>query len=77
MREDGAIIINGEQTASTMQCVHCGGHWVPKPGSGTVRGFCRRCMGPICGPACAECLPFEKWLDTVERESKMAISIRG
>jgi len=77
MREDGAIIIDGIQTASTLCCVHCGAHWVPQPGSGTVRGFCRNCMGPVCGPRCRECVPMGKWLDTIERESKMAVSIRG
>lgn len=63
----GAIFVDGQQVADTLQCVHCGGHWVPQKGSGKVRGFCRRCMGPVCGPQCAVCTPLEKWLDHVEK----------
>jgi hypothetical protein len=51
----------------TLQCVHCGGHWVPQSGSGRVRGFCQRCMGPICGPGCAECVPVEQYLENMEK----------
>lgn len=51
----------------TLQCCHCGKHWVPRPGSGTVRGFCRNCMAPVCGPGCKECVPLEQMLDNLER----------
>lgn len=51
----------------TLQCVHCGGHWIPRPGSGMVRGFCTRCNGPICGPGCAECVPEEQMLENIEK----------
>ncbi len=50
----------------TLQCVHCGAHWQPKPGSGNVRGFCMKCNGPICGAACAECMPAEQRLENIE-----------
>lgn len=64
MREDGAILIGDKQVASTIQCCHCGMHWTPKPGSGTIRGFCLGCMRATCGaPDCDPCIPFEAWLD--------------
>ena len=53
-------------TAATVQCVHCGQHWRPMPGSGRVRGFCARCNGPVCGPSCAECIPAEQQLENIE-----------
>ena len=51
----------------TMQCVHCGRHWVVVPGSGRVRGWCKKCMGPHCGKTCERCVPFEKQLEAMER----------
>lgn len=42
----------------TLQCVHCGMHWIVKPGSGRRRGWCLRCNGPHCGgEKCWECVP--------------------
>ena len=55
----------------TMQCVHCGAHWMVEPGSGNKRGWCKRCNGPICGSlTCLECVPFEKFLDAIEKKSR-------
>ena len=51
----------------TLQCCHCGGHWLPIPGSGKVRGFCQRCNGFVCGPGCAECVPMEQYLENMEK----------
>ena len=51
----------------TLQCVHCGCHWIPMPGSGRVRGFCMNCSGPICGPDCAECIPTELMIENMEK----------
>ena len=71
MREHGTIYV-GEQGSDkvtslpTLQCVHCGGHWQCRPGSGNVRGYCWRCNGPVCGPACAECVPVEQRLEQME-----------
>ena len=66
-KEHGGVVVDGRQVADTLQCVHCGRHWVPEPGSGKVRGFCRCCMGPTCGAQkCDACLPFEKRLDLYE-----------
>lgn len=73
MREAGYIIISDPgadkplQEASTVQCVHCGGHFIPKPGSGIVRGFCCNCGGPICGPGCQACVPTEQLLENYEK----------
>lgn len=51
----------------TLQCVHCGGHWYPRPGSGRVRGWCMNCSGPICGPSCKDCVPVEQYLENMEK----------
>ena len=53
-------------TAATLQCVHCGRHWVPAPGSGRLRGYCAKCDGPVCGPDCLECVPHERQLENLE-----------
>ena len=70
-REHGElIIINPEidKTTSlpTYQCVHCGDHWIGRPGSGKTRGFCMNCDGPVCGKKCEVCIPFEKQLEARE-----------
>lgn len=57
----------GAKTFKTMQCGHCGGHWVPTPGSGRLRGFCQNCCQPICGPSCHECIPTELLLENYEK----------
>jgi len=37
----------------TIQCCHCGMHWIFKPGSGRVRGYCLLCNAITCGhPRC-------------------------
>lgn len=51
---------------ATIMCCHCGRHWVPRPGSGTVRGFCSRCNAFFCGPDCMECIPVEQLLENIE-----------
>lgn len=59
--EYGAIFVDGVQVASTVQCCHCGGHFVMEPGSGRTRGFCLKCMRLTCGhPDCDECVPLER-----------------
>ncbi|KKM94628.1 hypothetical protein LCGC14_1196420 [marine sediment metagenome] len=66
----GNIIVCGSRGMvehETLQCVHCQRHWVKQPGSGNKRGFCRNCMGPLCGDEkCGPCIPFEKKLDLYE-----------
>lgn len=72
MREAGTITICDPGSdkpileASTLQCCHCGRHWVPRPGSGNTRGFCFKCNRPVCGPKCAECVPIEQLLENIE-----------
>lgn len=63
----GAILVDGHQVADTAQCVHCGGHFVMRRGSGVLRGWCRKCSGMVCGPGCAACIPFEQRLDLAEK----------
>jgi hypothetical protein len=54
--------------SDTLQCCHCGRHWVVQPGSGRKRGFCLRCGQVTCGGAeCAECVPQELRLENVEQ----------
>ncbi len=50
----------------TLQCVHCGGHFQPRPGSGIERGFCMNCNGPVCGRSCEKCVPVEQYLWNME-----------
>lgn len=66
--EDGGILIDGRQSASTLQCRHCGRHWKVQPGSGTTRGWCQRCSGPLCGQwdCVTECVPQEARLEYAE-----------
>ena len=51
---------------ATVRCCHCGGHWVPKSGSGIERGWCQNCAGPVCSKACAKCVPWEQMLSNIE-----------
>lgn len=68
-REAGFILDGQNVIASTRQCVHCGMHWVPQTGSGIRRGFCIKCMGPLCGKweCLRRCIPFEKRLELIEK----------
>jgi hypothetical protein len=69
----GVILVDGQTVADTLQCVHCNRHWIPIKGSGRKRGFCRECMGPLCGSKeCMTCVPFEKKLEDQERRFKQA-----
>jgi hypothetical protein len=57
----------------TLQCCHCGMHWIPIKGSGIQRGFCRQCMQVTCGsPQCHVCVPQEKQLRIIERKANAA-----
>jgi hypothetical protein len=63
----GAFIIEGREVAHTLQCPHCGGHFVSRRGSGARRTFCLRCMAVTCGsPVCDPCIPFEIKLEAME-----------
>lgn len=55
----GLVMINGREVATTLQCPHCGGHFVSRKGSGHRRTFCMRHMAVTCGqPACDPCIDF-------------------
>lgn len=60
----GVIVITGEHgeiQADTLQCCHCGNHWIPVKGSGIRRGWCHRCGKVTCGaPGCDACVPYEQ-----------------
>lgn len=72
MRDHGTVTISDPGAdrplleVGTLQCVHCGGHWIAQPGSGRIRGFCQNCMGPVCGPGCAACVPTDLYLTNLE-----------
>lgn len=67
MSEHGGIIVDGRQVATTLQCPHCGGHFLSIPGSGARRTFCIRCGQVTCGEkVCDVCIPIEARLEFVE-----------
>lgn len=69
-KPSGHIILGGQEIAHTMQCKHCGGHFVSMRGSGIRRGFCMRCRGVTCGKtACDVCIPFEAKLEAGETQN--------
>jgi hypothetical protein len=73
-RPSGTLITtdlaSGREThQDTVQCGHCGAHWVYVKGSGRVRGFCTLCSKMTCGPRCprgAGCVEQERWCENVE-----------
>ena len=66
---DGSI----EREGQTLTCVHCGGMWEVKPGSGRRRGWCLRCNGPTCGSqeCSAHCVPWERQMEIIERRAQL------
>ena len=63
----GYILIDGQEVAHTLQCVHCGTHFVSIKGSGTTRGWCHGCHGVTCGAeACFEHIPVEAKIEFAE-----------
>lgn len=67
----GAIFIYGPDGLAehdTLQCVHCGMHWIVQLGSGRKRGWCWKCGGPSCGKKRCEtrCIPAELELEMIE-----------
>ena len=67
MTEHGGIVCDGQQVASTLQCPHCGTHFVSMRGSGARRAWCVRCQAVTCGAlACDACVPVEARLEHAE-----------
>ena len=65
--EHGGIIQDGLQVASTLQCPHCGCHFVSIKGSGKRRAYCIACKAITCGAlVCDICIPLEARLEHTE-----------
>lgn len=69
----GFITITDIPTGKTLfegnvrSCVHCGFIWTYRPGSGILRGFCKNCVGHLCGkPKCFNCYPKEQQIEDIE-----------
>lgn len=69
-KPSGGIVLDGVHVADTVQCCHCGGHFVMRAGSGITRGWCSRCSGMICGPTCAECTPIEMRIEIAQKTGR-------
>ena len=65
-RRHGIILMDGKEYAATLQCSHCGGHFVHRKNRGDW--ICLKCGGVVCGRQdCVQnCIPFEKKLDEYE-----------
>jgi hypothetical protein len=69
LRPEGGVLVDGRQMADLLQCRHCQHTWIVRPGSGTRRGWCLRCGGPLCGkPACMTgCTPIDQQVEDAYR----------
>jgi len=65
-KPSGSIVVDGREVASTLQCRHCGAHFIYRK---TDRYVCVNCGGDICGQRqCVEhCMAIEKKLDLYEK----------
>lgn len=79
----GTVIITHESGAveerDSLQCCHCGLHWVVQPGSGRVRGWCMNCVGPHCGSEhCTKnCQTVEQFLERLEKHAARQALLAG
>ena len=74
----GTILADNKEIGNTIQCVHCGNHFLMVRGSGVTRGWCMRCNGIVCGPQCSECVPFDRQLEIMEgklRRNALPVSV--
>ena len=66
----GAWIVDGIEVAATLQCPHCGGHFVSMRGSSAERLFCLAHMALTCGAlACNTCRSWQLDFDEAERRA--------
>jgi len=64
----GLCFENDRETAETRQCVHCGRHWIYRPGSGRKFGWCMNCGGIHCArPECCVCDPWQRKIEAEAR----------
>jgi hypothetical protein len=64
----GLVYLDGQEVGETLQCCHCGRHFVVRRGSGRIRGWCAIEGKPTCGrPECVPCVPLEKRMLQMER----------
>jgi hypothetical protein len=62
------ILIDGKEVAHLLRCCHCGRHFLNVKMPGRERGWCLNCNAPVCpNHNCDACVPFEQWLENVER----------
>lgn len=64
-RPHGVVFVNGMEVATTLQCPHCGSHFVSRKGSGHRRTWCMKCEAVTCGRV--ECDPCSNFIDTLKR----------
>lgn len=56
--------------SATVTCSHCNAIVILNPNRSRPRGYCRKCDSYVCDkPGCAECLPFEKTIDTLREQA--------
>lgn len=69
IKASGAILVDGKHIADTIQCKHCGGHFVHQRGKAATRGWCFKCNGMLCGQkrCMKSCIPTEVELSTMEK----------
>jgi hypothetical protein len=66
----GAFIVDGKEVGNTLQCPHCGGHFLSVRGSGARRTWCMRCMAVTCGNhSCDACRPYEQQMAEIEAKA--------
>lgn len=70
-RAVGTVLADGQEVGRTMQCCHCGCHWVWVHGSGKTRSWCLSCQGFTCGSErCTRPLPHISWKERLELNEK-------
>ena len=75
----GALIVEGQEIAHTLQCPHCGSHFISFKGSGHRRSYCFLCgqegkPAVCCGKkSCLPHVPFEKRLEIVEKVPGLSV----
>jgi len=52
----------------TWMCFHCNSHHQIVKGSGKLRAFCLKCVGPVCVGCANKCVPIEQMLENIEHD---------